>query len=34
MVSNGTDIHPTPEGLKPRDQVISNRAHGSKGGRL
>ena len=28
MVStcNSTDIHPTPEGTKPRDHVISSRA--------
>ena len=30
MVSNSTDIHPTPEGTKPRDQVISSRAHVAK----
>ena len=24
MVSNSTDIHPTPEGTKPRDHVISS----------
>lgn len=34
MVSNSNDIHPTPEGTKLRDHVISSRAHGCKDGRL
>ena len=30
MVSNITDVHPTPEGTTPKDHVISSRAHGTK----
>ena len=30
MVPNSTDIHPTPEGTKPRDHVLSSRAHVAK----
>ena len=32
MISNYTDIHPTPEGQKLRDHVTSSRAHGRKHG--
>ena len=32
MVSNSTDIHPTPEGTKLRDHVTSSRAPGCKDG--
>ena len=32
--SISTDTHPTPEGTKPRDHVISSQAHGRKNGRL
>ena len=32
MVSNSTDIHPTPEGIRPRNHTISNQAHGSEDG--
>ena len=34
MVSISNDIHPTPEGIKLRDHVISSGAHGCKDGRL
>ena len=34
MVSSTNDIHPTPEGTKLRDHVISSGAHGCKDGRL
>ena len=32
MVSSSNDIHPTPEGTKLRDHVISSGAHGCKDG--
>ena len=34
MVSSSNDIHPTPDGTKLRDHVISSGAHGCKDGRL
>ena len=34
MVSNITDVHPTPEGSMLKDHVISSRAHGIEDGRL
>ena len=34
MVSSSNDIHPTSEGKKLRDHVISSGAHGCKDGRL
>ena len=34
MVSNITDVHPTPKGTTPKDHVISSGAHGSEDGRL